>query len=655
MKNLWSDAEAVKWSKNPLDLRVYTSRLLGQNSDLVLHGGGNTSVKITEKNPFGEKCDYLYVKGSGWDLKTIERKGFSPVDLNTLKKMAELTSLTDSNMVKYQRAAMSDPTAPNPSIEAIMHGILPFKYVDHTHADAVVTLTNNPRGREIINKVYGDRVYLVPYVMPGFILAKLIYRLLNSKDIHKVEGIILMNHGIFSFHDDAKTSYSNMIDLVTVAENYIANKSAGRLAKAPNELDLLTLTAIRKKVSSLRGSPVIVKQDSSPEATGFSRLKNVKTITGKGPLTPDHSIRTKRNPVVIDSNIEKSFNSFSTKYKKYFDSNKKKGHTCLDPAPRWGIWPGYGTLAFGGSLSEADIIQDISRHTIKCIQFGENIGGWQALSEKKIFEIEYWELEQAKLKKAGTPKGFTGKIALITGAASGIGRAAALKFHSEGCVVVGLDINEEIEKHFNKSALLGIQCDVTNSVDLKCAVDKTVEEFGGLDIIVCNAGIFSAGNNIDEMDAALWEQSLKLNLTASQKLMEYSIPYLKNGIDPSILIIASRNVMAPGPGAAAYSVAKAGLTQLGRIAALELAPFAIRVNTIHPDAVFDTGLWTKEVLIKSARRYNMSVNDYKKKNLLKTEITSEHVAELIYTVAGPAFTKTTGAQIPIDGGNDRVI
>jgi len=655
MKNLWNDIEATKWSKNPLDLRVYTSRLLGRNSDLVLHGGGNTSVKITEINPFGEKVNYLYVKGSGWDLKTIESEGFSPVDINILKKLAAFKTLSDSNMVKYQRAAMPNPSAPNPSVEAIMHGIIPFKYVDHTHADAVVTLTNNPNGKEIIKKVYGDRIYIIPYIMPGFVLAKLIYKLLNSKDIHKVEGIILMNHGIFTFHDDAKTSYSNMIELVTMAENYIADKNAGRLATAPAEKDLLTLSFIRKKVSELKGTSVIVKQNSSPQAAGFSRLKNIKSITTKGPLTPDHSIRTKRNPLVIESTIDKSLADFSTKYKKYFLAHKHNGHTCLDTAPRWGIWPGYGVLSFGASLSEAQIIQDISEHTLKCMQIGENIGGWQALNEKKIFEVEYWELEQAKLKKVAAPKDLTGKIAIISGAASGIGKAAAVKLHSEGCIVVGLDIRKEIEVEFNRPGMLGIQCDVSDNKALKGSVEKTLQEFGGLDILVCNAGIFSAGNYIDEMNADLWDRSLTLNLTASQKLMEYSIPYLKNGIDPSIIIIASRNVIAPGPGAAAYSVAKAGLTQLGRVAAMELAPFGVRVNTLHPDAVFDTKLWTKEALKKSAGRYKMSIEDYKTKNLLKTEITSKNVADLIYAVAGPAFAKTTGAQIPIDGGNDRVI
>lgn len=659
MKNLWNDNEARAFLDDPIQLRVYTSRLLGREPSLVLHGGGNTSVKATARDLFENEEEVLYVKGSGWDLASIEAPGFAAVRLETLIKMAALESLSDADMVKAQRAAMIDPTGPNPSVEAILHAIIPFKYVDHTHADAVITLSNNPKGKEIINDLYGGRVLVVPYVMPGFLLAKKIYQLSRTIDWSAIEGMILMNHGVFSFADDARLSYERMIKLVTDAEGYLQQHNAWDVpasTKIEQTPDLEKLASLRRVLSREIGQALIVRTSTDEAACGFANLGNVADISRRGPLTPDHVIRTKRVPLVVDPDDPSGcVKQYIEDYHDYFQRNRTDGLTCLDPVPRWAVWPGSGTLAIGKSIKEANIIADITAHTIKTIQWGEAIGGWQALPEKDIFEVEYWELEQAKLGKGGTISELQGKVAMVTGAASGIGRACVELLLAEGACVLALDLDPDIETRFSGESVKGMICDITDMGQVMEALKTAVLKFGGLDILINNAGVFPPSRDLEMMDTETWDKSLAINLTAQQRVLKTSIPYLKTGLDPCVIFIASKNVPAPGPGQAAYSVAKAGLTQLVRIAALELGQYGIRVNAIHPNAVFDTGTWTEQQLQTRAAHYGLSVDQYKSNNVLKTTIRSADVARLVCVMAGPAFEKTTGAQLPIDGGNERVI
>ena len=656
MKSSWNEAEAKKLINDPLKLRVYTSRLLGKEEDLVLHGGGNTSVKTREKNIFGEDEDILYVKGSGWDLATIEEAGFAPVKLKTLLQMAELEELNDVEMVKYQRAAMTNPSAPTPSVEAILHAIIPFRFVDHTHADAVVTISNSADGEKRLKELYGERILIVPYVMPGFILARQIYELTKTLDWSKTDGIILLHHGVFTFHDDPKVSYEKMIAIVTKAEEYLSKHAVLDGTKSgTSEIDTVKIAALRRNVSTVWGKPVLAHCDSSEPTIAFSNHSALNEITQRGPLTPDHIIRTKRTPMILSNDHEKDLKYYADEYENYFNEFNTGKLVALDKAPRWAVWPGQGTVTFDVSMKNIQITQDISRHTMRAISLSEKLDQWTALSKKDLFEMEYWVLEQEKLKKGSSARPMQGRIALVTGAASGIGKACVERLVAEGAVVSALDINPTITSLFKRDEVLGIQCDVTDDAQVKNAVKKTIIHFGGLDMLVTNAGTFPKSLTIAEMDNNTWSKSMDINVTSHQKLLTSCLPYLMMGINPAVVIIGSKNVGAPGPGASAYSVAKAGLTQLGRVAAMELGEKGIRVNVLHPNAVFDTGIWSDEVLETRARHYGLTVDAYKRSNILKVEVTSKDIAEMTVMMLGPAFSKTTGAQVPVDGGNERII
>lgn len=659
MKSLWNDDAAAACAGDPLQLRVYTSRLLGREPSLVLHGGGNTSVKVSQTNLFGDREDVLFIKGSGWDLATIEAAGFAPVKLDPLRRMAALERLSDTDMVRAQRAAMTDPSAPTPSVEAILHAIIPFAVVDHTHADAVVAISNTPSGEARIREIYGGRVLIVPYVMPGFVLARKVYELTRTVDWSRYDGMVLLQHGIFTWGDDARASYEQMIRLVSLAEAYLQTKRATaaprQAATVPGPDIELNLARLRQAASRVRGTPLIARLDTSAEAAGFAGLPTVSSLVTRGPLTPDHVIRTKPHAALVESDATAAIQRFAADYEAYFKRNAPAGLSPLDPAPRWAVWPRVGTVTLGPSARDVEIATDIVRHTVRAIQWAEALESWQALPERELFDVEYWELEQAKLRQGGSRPPFQGRVALVTGAASGIGRASAEMLHAQGAAVVALDLNPDVTRHFVAVGQLGLVCDVTDAGALRAALAAGIRHFGGLDIVVSNAGLFSPSERLEQLTDANWDRSLALNLTSHRLLLQLAVPYLRLGFQPTIIINASKNVPAPGPGAGAYSVAKAGLTQLARVAALELAKDGIRVNVLHPHAVFDTAAWTTDVLEARAKHYGMTVEEYKRNNLLGVEVTSADVAALVCAMAGAPFARTTGAQVPIDGGSDRVI
>jgi len=637
--------------------RVRTSQLLGQNKSLVLHGGGNTSVKILEKNILGEEEEILYVKGSGWDLETITDQGFSPVRLNYLKKLSTLPSLSDAAMVNELVTHLTRSSAPVPSVEAILHAVIPYKYVDHTHADAVIAISNSVNGEKTIRQLYGEKVVYIPYVMPGFDLSKLCAQILKRDLTEDKTGIILLNHGVFSFGATAEQSYQRMLELVKIAEDYLKKNTHYSTSASPLPADNSVsrdLASLRRKISQTAGFPVIMKRFTDYKNMAFCNRSDLNIIAQQGPATPDHVIRTKRLPMV-----GRDVDEYVRNYEEYFLENEplaKDRKKILDRAPRVILDPLLGMCTIGKTAKDATIVADIYAHTIDIISWATELGGYKALPAKDIFDVEYWELEQAKLSKTGTLPQFTGEIALVTGAASGIGKACVLSLLKRGAAVVGLDINPAIKVLSSSDSFLGLECDVSSEMQLINALNTTIDAFGGLDILILNAGIFPSGSNIETLKTETWERVMNINVDANFKLLKGSFPFLK--LAPRggrVAIIGSKNVPAPGPGAAAYSVSKAALNQLARVAALEWGKEGIRINTIHPNSVFDTGIWTDEVLSSRARSYGLTLEEYKKNNVLKTEITSNDVSELAAELCGSLFSKTTGAQIPVDGGNDRVI
>lgn len=657
MISLYNDNE-ISAGADDLTRRVYTSRLLGRDKSLVLHGGGNTSVKVSAKNVFGEDEEILYVKGSGWDLEKIEEGGFAPVRLTHLKRLAQLPALSDPAMVNELVTHMTRASAPMPSVETILHAILPYKYVDHTHADAVITITNSVGAETRIREIYGNAVVVIPYVMPGFDLARLCAQQFSQQAGPQTLGMVLMNHGIFSFGESAQESYERMIALVRRAEDYLKRNKAwdvDRLAHPSATADRgIELARLRKEISEVAGFPVVVTRSAEAPSMAFARRDDLATIAQQGPATPDHVIRTKRLPLV-----GRDVQGYAETYRAYFATHEplaKERKTMLDAAPRVVLDAALGLCTVGRSAKDAAVVAEIYAHTMDIIARATALGGYQALPAQDIFDVEYWDLEQAKLRKGGKPPSFSGEVALVTGAASGIGKACVDALLARGAAVVGIDLNPAITTLYARPDFLGIECDVTVEASLLRALAQTADAFGGLDMLVLNAGIFPGGCRIDTLKTDEWRKVMQVNLDANFVLMREAHPFLK--LAPRggrVVIIGSKNVPAPGPGAAAYSASKAALNQLARVAALEWGGDNIRINSLHPNAVFDTGLWTEEVLSARAKHYGLSVDAYKKNNILGTEVTSRDVAELAAEMCGSLFAKTTGSQIPVDGGNDRVI
>ncbi|MBM75165.1 MAG: bifunctional aldolase/short-chain dehydrogenase [Proteobacteria bacterium] len=652
MKSLWNEEEALLYT-DPVSMRAYTSRLLGQSEDLVLHGGGNTSVKHTKKDIFGEPVETLFVKGSGHDLRTIRENGFSPTRLELLKRLAALDSLSDIDMMRELKSAQLDPAAPAPSVEALLHAIIPFKYVDHTHADSVVAISNTPNGPELIRSIYGERALILDYEMPGFLLSKQVHQATKDLNWEHCEAIILLHHGVFTFDDDAKRSYEKMIAIVSEAEDFLKAQKAWDAPVAKNgncEVDAVELAGLRKAVMDKKGGPLVARFSSDR----FVELPDLELAT-RGPITPDHVLHTKRIAMVCTGDHKADVEAYAQEYEAYFERNKEDDLVCLDKAPRWAVWKGKGRFVFAPNGKRLRVISDIIDHTTKAIQWGEVLGGWRALSEKEIFDLEYWELEQAKLKRKKAAGELEGTVALVTGAASGIGRATVNELLSAGACVVGVDLCDSVKDLATTPSYVGLVCDVRDSEAIKETLKSAVLHFGGVDILVSNAGIFPPSQKIEDLSDADWDLSMQVNLNAHFYLLRSAIPYLKHGHNPSVVFIGSKNVRAPGPGVSSYSVAKAGLNQLARVATMELAPYGIRVNSLHPDAVFDTGIWTDEVLEGRAAKYSMTVEDYKRRNLLKKPVSSDEVATAVRIFAGGSLSSSTGAHLSIDGGNERTV
>ncbi len=684
MLNRWDADEAARWGElGDLGEITYGSRLVGADPALVLHGGGNTSIKGHSTDAWGEPVPTLWVKGSGWDLATIEPPGFAPLRLEPVRRLAELAELSDTEMVNQLRIHLLDASAPNPSVEAILHALLPHRAVLHSHADAVLALTNTADGDARVRRLWGDRAVVVPYVMPGFDLARRCADEWQAQAHDGTEAMVLLNHGIFTFGETTRQAYDSMIDRISEAEQCLAEAGVtsfgetdagaaeGRSKRRSGPDGIETVAELRAAISAAAGTPMLLRAVHDEQAEAFCGRDDLASVTQRGPATPDHIIRTKQFPMV-----GRDVAGFIEGYRTYFERNcarhAKRGQlTMLDPAPRVVLDPELGLRTAGRRAVDCDIAADIYLHTIDVINAAEALGGYVALGEADLFDVEYWELEQAKLARAGAPAALAGQVALVTGAASGIGQAAATALASAGAAVVGIDIDAGITRDdggdsdrpasLHGSVWLGIEVDVTDADAVAEAVAGAVERFGGIDIVVAAAGIFGPSAPLEGLadDADLgtaWQQTFDINVSGTANTLAAAHRVLRHSpAGGRVVIVGSKNVPAPGKSAAAYSASKAAVTQLARVAALEWAPDNITVNVVHPDGVFDTGLWSDELIAERAASYGLTAEQYRRRNLLGRELASADVGALIAEMCGPAFAHTTGAQIPQDGGSDRVV
>lgn len=639
-----------------LDEIVRVSRALGDDPSFVLHGGGNTSITARGEDVTGEPVDLVLVKGSGWDLATIEPAGFAPLRRDRLERLLRLPHLDDPTMVNELRQASLDATAPTASIEALLHAHLPGRVALHSHADAIVAVTDRDVPDDEIAAALGPRVAVLPYVMPGFPLA----RLVADTDLSGVDALVLRNHGLFTFGDDPDAVLARHREIVAraaevsgiVAPETNAGETYAGDHDIPPRGTLETIAGLRADIARAAGRPMLLRQSRSRRAAAFAGRTDLDAATTRGTATPEHVIYTKRHPLV-----GRDVAAYASAYRAYVERHRHRQTgpvTPLDPAPRVVFDGELGMLTAGDTVRDVGVAADIAEHTIAVIEAADGLGGYRSLDEAQSFDIEYWSLEQAKL--AGRRRApLAGEVAIVTGAASGIGRAAAERLLADGAAVVGVDLDPSVQLTFSGDAWRGVVGDVADPAVIERTLDEAVRTYGGVDMLVVAAGIFPRSQPIADLDDAAWERAVRVNATAPLRLMRAAHAHL--ALAPRggrVVLVSTKNVAAPGPGVASYSASKSAAAQLARVAAIEWAADGIRVNQVEPDAVFDTAIWTPELLAERAASYGLSVEEYRTRNLLRVEVTSAMVAEAV-AVFCEQLPATTGAHLSVDGGNDRVI
>lgn len=642
--------------ENDLQERVYTSRLLGKEKSLVLHGGGNTSLKRDEKDHTGRQIRVLRVKGSGSDLSEITEKGFTGLRLDDLLAASKIDSMNDFEMADYLRKSMVDPSEPSPSVETFLHAFIPARFVDHSHSDAILALTNSGMQDDEIRNVLGS-VIIFPYIPPGFKLARAVFDRVTSMP-PETEGIVLRNHGLFTFGKSAKESYENHLRIVSRAEDFInERKKALDRAQSDGVSDFLSvIPEIRGKLSSLKRKIIILNR--TREAVEIASSSQAERFASYGPATPDMLIRTKYDYCYVES-PEKGLSAIDTYAAKYMEDYRSSGiaYPPHDPFPSIIVLKGYGILTAGISRKEASIVMDQFIHSFWVNHWAESIGGHRFLTKQQAFEMEYWPLEEAKLKKA-TPKKFQGHISIITGAASGIGYEVAKRLASEGSLVICCDIDPRIyEATAEISSSTGgetfpINVDISDETAIISSFTEILKEVGGVDNVFNNAGILKSAN-IDELDVSSLDAHYRINARGAFLVTREAFKIMKRQkIGGNFVFNISKNLTHPGPGMTAYGSSKAFAAQISRYVAREGGRYGIRSNIINPDKIFKgSKIWENGVLEARAKAKNQTVEEYKRSNLLQREVLPEHVAGVVSVLLDESiFGATTDAMIPIDGG-----
>ena len=679
MRNQWDEYQAkatvaqYKDVSEDIALRVYTSRLIGADPSLVLHGGGNTSVKSVTTNTIGEEVNVLYVKGSGWDLDTLEPPGLPGVQLDHLVKLRKLDYLNDEDMVNEQRTPLLDAASPNPSVETLLHAFLPHKFIDHSHADAILVIADQPTAKSLCENIYGDTMGIVPYIMPGFDLAKAAAEVYEKNP--KVKGLVLISHGLFTFGNTARESYDRHIEAVQQAEDFIASYGKKKLspinAKITSDAGEMLSSigpCLRGLFSEETGQNWLIHYREDSAACAFASSLECKDWSQIGTATPDHVIRTKQKPLLLNpkhlndpeklrKEISGALEEYKNNYHKYFKINaQSKGvdKKELDPLPRIILVAGLGLVTIGKSVRETEIAADIYQHTIDIIKKSFDIGQFAPLKDNDLFDMEYWSLEQAKLGK-NKPAVAQGKIVYITGAASGIGLATAKLFAENGASLFLVDLDQEtlvsevekLREQF-KTGIAFQVVDVTAEKEVEKSFEYLTKIFGGLDILISNAGNAIRGK-IGEVDSATLRKSFELNFFAHQTLASQAVQLFQKQKTGGVLMFnASKAAFNPGKDFGPYALPKAGVIALMKQYAVDYGKDGIRSNAVNADRI-RTKLFTKEVLAERSTARGLTPDEYFKSNLLETEVFDTDVAKGFFDTA--LAEKTTGSVIVVDGGN----
>jgi rhamnose utilization protein RhaD (predicted bifunctional aldolase and dehydrogenase)/NAD(P)-dependent dehydrogenase (short-subunit alcohol dehydrogenase family) len=676
VKSRWSndDAEALiaqygSAISRDLALRVYTTRLLGADPRLVLHGGGNTSAKTRAVDLLGDEVDVLCVKGSGWDMATIEPAGLPAVRMAPLLKLRRLERLSDEDMVNVQRGNLLDTTSPNPSVETLLHAFLPHTYIDHTHSTAVLSLTDQPDGEALCREVWGDRMGYVPYIMPGFQLAKAAADVFDRDPT--VEGLILVKHGIFTFGADAREAYERMIAMVSMAE---ARLERGRSPVFVPAALPATIAPVAEVAPLVRGALATAQGDgwrrwvmefrTGDAIRAYVDGADLARYGQAGVVTPDHTIRTKNWPVILPApeagaldrwagEAKAAIAAFHERYHAYFARNNEGRDPAkreLDPVPRLVLVPGLGLFGIGASAKEAAIAADIAENTVETITDAEAVGRFDPLPETDLFDMEYWSLEQAKLGKGGD-KPLARQVVAVTGGGSGIGAATAIAFARQGAEVAVLDLDGDSARTVAGRCggkALGLACDVTDPAAVRAAFDAVCATFGGVDVVVSNAGAAWQGT-VGDLDDALLRRSFELNFFAHQTVAANAVRVMKaQGTGGCLLFNTSKQALNPGKAFGPYGLPKAATLFLMKQYALDHGRDGIRANAVNADRI-RSGLLTDAMIASRSEARGVSEKEYMAGNLLGLEVTAEDVADAFVWLARAA--KTTACTITVDGGN----
>ncbi|MRH43760.1 bifunctional aldolase/short-chain dehydrogenase [Aquibacillus halophilus] len=678
-----------KWGSNQTENEtglaqlVYRSNLLGSDRSVANWGGGNTSTKSIEKDFRGNDIEVMWVKGSGSDLATMKAKNFTGLKMEDIRPLMEKDDMSDEDMVNYLAHCMIDAKHPRSSIETLLHAFLPFKHVDHTHPDAIISIACADNGKQIAEEIYGDRFVWVPYIRPGFKLSKMIAE--GVQNHPNPELVIMEKHGLVTWGETSEESYYKTISIIQEAEDYIEAKAKEATLFGGNKYDSLeeqerkeiltqVLPVVRGQVSD-SNKKMLVTFDDSDEILSFVNSNDANELAQVGAACPDHLVHTKRVPLLVDwdpsskdvesliESVKTAITTFKEEYVAYFERNKAEGDKMVEAAPRVILIPGVGMLNTGKNWTAAKVSESLYHRAVSVMRGSTILGDFVSLNEEESFAIEYWPLELYKLSLAPAEADFSRQVAFVTGGAGGIGSATCIRLVRDGAHVVVADINlegaqelaVEINEKFGESRAIAVKMDVTKEEEVTAAINETVLTYGGLDIIVNNAGLASS-SPFEETTLDKWNLNISVLVTGYFLVAREAFKLMKKQeIGGNMVFVGSKNSIYAGKNAAAYSTAKAAEVHLARTVAADGGQYGIRVNSVLPDAVIrGSKIWDSEWKEERASSYGIGTDDleehYRKRTILNVNILPQDIAESIAFLASAKSAKTTGCMVTVDGG-----